>query len=387
MPERVNTKNTATQLALITLMAALALAYTTPRDADIKALLPEVVPQAESFSRLSRDPLIYGAYRSGHPVGYASVGTAAGYGGPLTVLVGIDTKGAILQTAIVNHKETPSYLTILRGRKFFQQFNGKNVDSPLEVGNDIDAVSGATVSSRAIAAAVRQSSHAVGRQQLGLPIPPEKRRLIFGTPELAVTALVLAVIIGLGMQIPKLRYLTMAASVGVLGFWLNQAISISNIASLLLGYFPSPFEKPLWYLLIPGSLLLSVVYCRPVYCYWLCPFGGLQELAAKVGGGKFKCSRQTETYAKRLRLLLAWIALMLAFLWQNPGLGSYEPFATVFGLQGVGAQWFLLPVAVFASMFIYRFWCRYFCPVGVAMEVMAKTGRWLKRGKQLSKSL
>ncbi len=56
--------------------------------------------------------------------------------------------------------------------------------------------------------------------------------------------------------------------------------------------------------------------------------------------------------------------LMLIFLSAHPSLGSYEPFAMMFSLEGAGIQWFILPIALIGSFFTSAFWCRYFCPCG-----------------------
>jgi polyferredoxin len=58
---------------------------------------------------------------------------------------------------------------------------------------------------------------------------------------------------------------------------------------------------------------------------------------------------------------------MTSFLASHPALGSYEPFAMMFSLNGVGIQWFLLPLALIGSFFMSTFWCRFFCPCGHAL--------------------
>ena len=64
---------------------------------------------------------------------------------------------------------------------------------------------------------------------------------------------------------------------------------------------------------------------------------------------------------------------MIMFLTANPAMGTFEPFAVLFSFKGSGLQWYLVSIAIFGSFLIPRFWCRFFCPVGVALKILAKT--------------
>jgi polyferredoxin len=174
------------------------------------------------------------------------------------------------------------------------------------------------------------------------------------------------------MKIGKLRYLTLAAGIVFLGFYFNSAISLSNLSVIFLGYFPPLSEKLFWYMLVVGALLIILIYGKNLYCFWLCPFGAIQELVAKIGGVNIQLSKKTITYAGYISYLLTWAALMIIFTTANSSLGSYEPFATLFGLEGFGVQWYILPVVILGAFVLNRFWCRFFCPVGVVLRLVMK---------------
>ena len=70
-----------------------------------------------------------------------------------------------------------------------------------------------------------------------------------------------------------------------------------------------------------------------------------------------------------------WLAFMIIFLTNNPAMGTYEPFATLFGFRGIGIQWYLVSVAVIGSFLIPRFWCRFFCPVGAFLKQLLRLKR------------
>jgi polyferredoxin len=87
---------------------------------------------------------------------------------------------------------------------------------------------------------------------------------------------------------------------------------------------------------------------------------------------KLNPSRALLKRARSIVNFLLWLSLMVIFLSKHPALGSYEPFAMMFSLNGVGIQWFILPVALIGSFFMSTFWCRFFCPCGHALTKLVQ---------------
>ena len=105
-----------------------------------------------------RTTLIYqGVDDQNRIVGYAFVGEANGYGGVVRVLVGVDqATDQILSIKILEHTETAGLGSRVEEESFRQRFVGKTVEDPIAINQDIDNISGASVSSRAVAEAVRR---------------------------------------------------------------------------------------------------------------------------------------------------------------------------------------------------------------------------------------
>ncbi|NLA14983.1 MAG: RnfABCDGE type electron transport complex subunit G [Bacteroidales bacterium] len=104
---------------------------------------------------------MYPATLDGTPVGIAvEVITAKGFGGPIQVMVGFLPEGTIYNTALVLHSETPGLGDKLDPVKsdFSLQFKGKKPGNfKLAVkqdGGSVDAITAATISSRAFCDAV-----------------------------------------------------------------------------------------------------------------------------------------------------------------------------------------------------------------------------------------
>lgn len=89
--------------------------------------------------------------------GKAIAVTTRGYGGPIELMVGIDGKGKVSGVKVLNHRETPGLGANIVGTKFLDQFKGKTFDDPIEPKKDIDAITGATISSRAVCVGVREA--------------------------------------------------------------------------------------------------------------------------------------------------------------------------------------------------------------------------------------
>jgi len=147
--------------------APIGAAAVTKTNAAISAVVPQFdnVPSEDVFTvALSEDEVltVYPATRGGEPVGYAVESfTASGFSGTVKVMVGFDTEGTICGTSVLSHSETPGLGAKMTEPSFYGQFVGKNPSSfRLEVkkdGGDIDAITAATISSRAFADALRRA--------------------------------------------------------------------------------------------------------------------------------------------------------------------------------------------------------------------------------------
>ena len=160
----------------------------------------------------------------------------------------------------------------------------------------------------------------------------------------------------------------MAAGLVLVGFYMNFPLSISNLSSIILGYIPMPNENLLWWIMIAGVFIIIGFTGKNLYCYWICPFGALQEFLGKISGISLKIPPRLRRNSSYVAGTLTWLGLMIIFITRNPSTGNYEPFAAMFGFHGEGVMWYILPLVLFGSLFIRRFWCRFFCPVGFCLS-------------------
>ena len=83
--------------------------------------------------------------------------SSRGYSGPINMLIGIDKSGKIVGIKILSQTETPGLGANVVKPKFLNQFIGKTGNDPIEPRKDIDAITGATISSRAVCSGVKQA--------------------------------------------------------------------------------------------------------------------------------------------------------------------------------------------------------------------------------------
>ena len=93
----------------------------------------------------------------GSLTGAAFVAEQRGFHGPIKFLVALDDEFAITDLRVLEHQEDPGLGALVAKPSFLEQFVGMGSDSAFSLGADIDGVSGATISSRAMATGVRRA--------------------------------------------------------------------------------------------------------------------------------------------------------------------------------------------------------------------------------------
>jgi NosR/NirI family transcriptional regulator, nitrous oxide reductase regulator len=365
--------------AILSLIAAYVVGLSL-RGKDDLVTLEASFPENTELKKLSNNPLLYEVFTTAGSFGrFVAVEKHHGYGGPVTLATEVDAEGTIQNIVVIDHKETPAFFQKIQEQHFFDQFIGKQITASLTLGNDIDSVSGATVSATAFSKSIQSGSHQIAKKVLRMEVTEAPVSWQFGFKEIIILLLYAMVFLGVWTKSRRIRYVTLFASVIFLGFYFNAAISISNISTLFLGYLPRFFEKISWWLLVVGAFLMIFTFGKNLWCQWLCPFGAIQEFTAKISGVDLRPSAMTLKIARTIPYILTWASLIIIFLTSNPALGSYEPFATLFGLEGIAVQWYILPTVILGSFFLNRFWCRFFCPVGLVFRITTKLRSKAKR--------
>ncbi len=126
-------------------------------------------PAVEDFQTKEIDSnqydLIYD--QDGEELGVMGTIETQGYDGAIRYNLAVDAEGVIQGIVIVSHTETPGIGDVIETDQFQEQFVGKGYDDPLEDGEDVDTVSGATLSTGAMLSSIRRTVNTIAEQFLG----------------------------------------------------------------------------------------------------------------------------------------------------------------------------------------------------------------------------
>ena len=127
------------------------------KEQKIQRMLYEIFPNMTEHT-LEDD--IYMIYSNEAEIGFAFLAVGKGYGGLIDILVGLENETTIKGVTIVSHLESPGLGARITESSFRDQFIGVNIaDVALRLkGGEIDAVTGATISSRAVVDAIKATA-------------------------------------------------------------------------------------------------------------------------------------------------------------------------------------------------------------------------------------
>jgi electron transport complex protein RnfG len=126
----------------------------------VQDMLSEMFPDMDPLTQeeLADPPNgIYTIQSDEATIGYAFLATGKGYGGDISILVGLEDETTIKGVTIITQNETPGLGTRIEDSDFTDMFTGMAIDDVglTSDGGGVDALTGATISSRAVVDAVK----------------------------------------------------------------------------------------------------------------------------------------------------------------------------------------------------------------------------------------
>ena len=306
-----------------------------------------------------------------------------GYGGPVSLKIHIKD-GRVAAVEAEPNAESPDFFN--RAKELLNHWQGKSVDEALA--EEVDAVSGATFSSRAIIANM-QRGLAYAKQHgqwgedgsvgaLGTSAPPIVGSVgsSVGALETSAPPIVALIVVLLGAVVPlfynnrRLHLVQLAVNVVVLGLWTGTFVSYT----LFLRIFAGGVSLSTIGALAAPLLMLIVALIYPLagrsghYCANVCPFGSAQELAGKLSRRKLRITPRVLKLLSVLRNLLWGVLMALLLTGTCTAWIDYELF-TAF-LYSSASVWVIVLAALFLvlSVWVPRPYCRFVCPTGALVK-------------------
>ena len=306
-----------------------------------------------------------------------------GYGGPVPLKIHIKD-GRVAAVEAEPNAESPDFFN--RAKELLNHWQGKSVDEALA--EEVDAVSGATFSSRAIIANMQRGlayakqrgqwgeDGSVGALETGAPPIVGGEDGSVGALETSAPPIVALIVVLLGAVVPlfynnrRLHLVQLAVNVVVLGLWTGTFVSYT----LFLRIFSGGVSLSAIGALAAPLLMLIVALIYPLagrsghYCANICPFGSAQELAGKLSRRKLRITPRILKLLSVLRNLLWGVLMALLLTGTCTAWIDYELF-TAF-LYSSASVWVIVLAALFLvlSVWVPRPYCRFVCPTGALIK-------------------
>ena len=299
----------------------------------------------------------------------------SGYGGKIKILVGLDTSNNIVATHLISHSETPAFTSHFS--EFLGQFSGKNIFDNFILEEDVDGMTGATISSTAVNKAISESLIPIKELLLDIKAKSNKKKL-HKKPFRKIIIPIFIVALGAASVILRKTYLsetTKILSLIYFGILTNSMLSASHFSDLLLLKLPSLESNAIMFILIFSSILCCIFLGR-VYCCNICPFATVQEIvfniSKRLGIKTQNIKKELDSKLQHTKYIILFLLLSLSLFSNKSHIGSIEPYITLFSFMGSKLAWILLAFVLFSSIFYFRFWCRFFCPTGAFLGLLSK---------------
>ena len=289
-----------------------------------------------------------------------------GYGGPVPLKIHIDKDGRLTAIEAEPNAESPSFFD--RAKELFSRWQGKTIDEAMA--EDVDAVSGATFSSKAIIRNVQRGlAYAKQRSQWGEDGSVGALETS-APPIVALIAVLLGAVVPLFTNNRRLHLVQLVVNVVVLGLWTGTFVSYTLFLRLFAGGVSlsaiGTLAAPLLMLIV--ALLYPLAGRSGHYCAHVCPFGSAQELAGKLSRRKLRITPRVLRVLTALRNLLWGVLMALLLTGTCSAWVDYELF-TAF-IYSSASVWVIVLAVLFLvlSVWVPRPYCRFVCPTGALMK-------------------
>ena len=329
----------------------------------------KIFTAAESFKKIGKECFYDVFDKNSENIGrvlYAKPdeNSVGGFGGNLRVVVGIDPKGNIAGVELGDNYESVGFIERVRNEGFFKKWNGKSVADAAKA--EVDTVSGATMSTRAIKSMVALNlSKYTGSEIQANSTETEPLWL-----EIIVFLLLAYSLFAFffPQKTSKFRIFHLAALAVVLGFIGGFALSFESFKnwtiSLEIALIPA--------VILASAILVPLFTGKNFYCTFLCPFGAMQELFGKIPLPKKDLPAKLMKGVAVFKVILIVAVYILMIFKIVADFTVFEPFSAFKFDAAAVPSLVIAALFLIVSLFINRPWCRLLCPTGTLLNMFRK---------------
>lgn len=298
-----------------------------------------------------------------------------GFIGATPLFIAMDKEEKIMAVVLLDNFESPEYVAHVESSGLFNKWTGIQATEAEALA--VDAVSGATYTSKAVIETLRQRISIYNQSEVRTIISME--RLM---NEAAIAILLIISVIAAYTRFKrnnKVRLAILTASLLILGVWQGRMLSVAILTSWVINGVPWSVQLGFAALALT-SIVLPMFTGKSFYCAWVCPFGAAQELVGKCTKRKMKVGYVLSQWLKVFKRAILYAGLLLLIFGVSFDFTYIEPF-TAFTPQSAGwAALVIAGISLILSVFISRPWCRYLCPMGEVFDIVR-----ISKGKNVHK--
>jgi polyferredoxin len=170
-----------------------------------------------------------------------------------------------------------------------------------------------------------------------------------------------------------LRYLSLLIGLIYLGFMkANLICPLLTLQFLFLAKSQIVLNLSV-FLIFLLPIIFALLFGR-IFCWWVCPLGAFQEFVHRIfHRGKVKtCSCPFLQKAVYLKYFILIAIILAVIFFKKPILCGLDPFSALFCHWMTPISIIILILLIIIGIFIFRPWCKYFCPYGAILSLLSK---------------
>lgn len=190
--------------------------------------------------------------------------------------------------------------------------------------------------------------------------------------------LALSILIQISGKVKWLRNYILIFSIFYFGFFWSKICPIATLQSIFLQKEEVVLQLPL-FLIFLLPLIITLLFGQ-IFCNFLCPLGGFQELIFRISRKlPIKIPNLTPKISKKfffLPYLILFILILGTISTSSLFFCRFDPWGQILGCKSNLSSIIILFITLLLSLLIFRPFCRLFCPLGAIYRPLERFKIW-----------
>ena len=296
-----------------------------------------------------------------------------GYQGPIDILMVLENNGTLKAMQMRSSFENEPYSDYPKDDYYLPSlFLGRSIPQLADMNETADqyeGVSGATMTSRAMAKGIVETARRWEAEQKHSEA--KKAWVVWGVSETGSLGVILLAGFVAFTKRGKTKFFRRSLQI-LLVCYLGLVNGDILSQSLFAGWAQNgiPWERaPILALLTLAALLVPMTTGKAFYCHQLCPHGAAQQWMGKLRKPSFRLPVKLGKFMETIPFVLLILVLCVAITSSSFPLANLEPFDGYVWEVAGGIAITILLISLITSAFVPMAYCRYGCPTGAVLKL------------------